>query len=138
MAEEASPLFDASPEEVWTLLEVGQIYYLRREFDKAEKVFRGALVLSPGNGDLYAALGAALHVQKKHEEALECYEKALKVCPSESCSKANRGELLLLAGKTEEALKELKETIEQQGDGHPLSERAKVLLNIAEAQQATS
>ena len=51
-------LIQASGEEVQALLEVGQIYYLRGEYAKAEKVFRGALVLSPGNGDLYAALAA--------------------------------------------------------------------------------
>lgn len=123
---------DASREEVVALLEVGQIYYLRGEYEKAEKVFQGALVMQPGDGDLLAALGATYHVQKKYELALACYEAALKACPSESCSKANRGELLLLMGHKEEAIRELKATIEQHGADHPLGERAAALLNLAQ------
>ncbi len=127
-----TPLIQASGEEVQALLEVGQIYYLRGEYDKAEKVFRGALVLSPGNGDLLAAAGAACHVQKKHDEALALYEKALDACPSESCAKSNRAELLLLAGKKEEAIAELKATVEQAGLGNMVGDRAEALLKLAE------
>jgi len=134
---ESNLKIDASPEEVQVLFEAGQIYYLRNQFQKAEKVFRGALVMSPGHGDLLAALGAALHVQQKYEEALSCYDAALKACPSEQCSKANRGELLLLTGEREEAIKELKASIEEFGDGNPLTERAKALLQIAETAEST-
>lgn len=127
-----APLIQASPEEMQVLLEVGQIYYLRGEYENAEKVFRGALVLSPGNGDLFAAAGAACHVQKKHDEALAFYEKALDACPAESCAKSNRAELMLLAGNKEEAIAELKATIEQAGLGNTLGDRAQALLKIAE------
>ncbi len=124
--------FEVSPEELQVLLEVAQIYYLRGEHPKAQKVLEGALVLSPEHGDLLAALGATFHVQGMHDEALDCYNRALKVCPSESCSKANRGELLLLAGEREEAITELKASIEAVGDGNALSDRAKALLRVAE------
>ena len=133
MTEDALLAFEASAEEVQALLEVGQVYYLRGEYGKAEKVFRGVLHLSPGNGDIHAALGATYHVQGKTDLALECYEQALQACPSESCAKANRGELMLLGGDRDAAVRELKDTIEREGEDSPLGERAAALLKVAEA-----
>jgi len=112
------------------MCEVGQVYYLRGEYGKAEKVFRGALVLSPGNGDLFSAIGAALQAQGKHDEATAMYEQALNSCPSEPSAKVNRGEIFLKQGDLEAAERELVAAIELDGDQTYISQRARVLLQL--------
>jgi tetratricopeptide (TPR) repeat protein len=47
--------------------------------DVAEMLFSQSLAEDPKNLHLYNRLGIALRRQQKHQEALECYQKALKV-----------------------------------------------------------
>jgi tetratricopeptide (TPR) repeat protein len=120
-----------SPEEVQVLTEVGQVYYLRGDYQKAERVFRGVLVMSPGSGDVYSAIGASLHAQGKPDEAIAYYEKALNACPNEPSAKINRAELFLAKGDREAAIKELNAAIELDAGQSFASERAKALLELA-------
>ena len=130
----------ASYDEILVFMEVSQIYYMRRQYEEAEKVLRGALVLSPGNADLYACLGAVCHVQGKIDQAKEYYTLAIKTCPSEECSQSNLGELLLAEGKTEEAIEQLTKALELADPSDPIAERAAALLQIAQtvAQEKTN
>lgn len=132
MSEE--PLFHVqySPEEIQVLTEVGQVYYLRGDYEKAERVFRGALVMSPGNGDLYSAIGASLHAQGNSEGAIVYYEKAQKACPNEPSSKLNRAELMLARGEHEIAVKEISAAIELDNGHTFVTERGKALLQLAQ------
>ena len=47
----------------------------------AEEFINKAIVEQPGNVNLYNRLGIALRRQKKYEEALDCYQKALDLAP---------------------------------------------------------
>lgn len=133
MSEQEARLYiEISLEEVQLLCEVGQVYYLRGEYAKAEKVFRGALVLSPGNGDLYSAVGAALQAQGRQDEAIAMFEQALNACPSEPSAKVNRGELFMKMGELDAAQRELNAAIELDGGQTYISERARVLLQLIE------
>jgi len=123
----------ASTEEVLVLIEASMLLYTRCEFEKAEKILQGALVLSPGNADIYSCLGAVYHVQNRLDEASDCYDRALKGCPSEECARSNRAGVLMLRGKAEEAIEELKRVIEQGDPENPIVERSRELLKVAEA-----
>ncbi|MEW6364542.1 MAG: tetratricopeptide repeat protein [Acidobacteriota bacterium] len=123
----------ASPEEVLVLMEASMLFYARCEYEKAEKVLRGALVMSPGNSDIYACLGALYHAQDRLDEAYECYEQALKGCPSEECARSNRATLLMQRGKAEDAIQELKRVIQEHDPSNPVVERSKELLKVAES-----
>jgi tetratricopeptide (TPR) repeat protein len=118
-------------------MEVSQIYYLRGEYQKAEKVLRGALVMSPENPDLYACLGATCQAQGKNEEAVKYYQQAIKSCPSEQCSHSNLGEMLLIEGKIDEAIEEFTKALDLLDPSDPVAERASALLQIAKVTQET-
>lgn len=121
----------ASPEEVQVLLEAAQVYYARGEYLKAEKIFRGALVLSPGSAEILSAIGSALQAQDKDEEALEYYEAALGDCPHDLASKMNRAELWLRAGQTDKAIAELESVLDMIHPDNIVAERANLLLEAA-------
>jgi len=118
-------------EQVLVLMEVGQLYYMRGELDKAEKVLRGALTLGRDNADVYGSLGAVVHAQGRTEEALGYYQLALQGCPSETCARSNMAQLMILGGNPKQAVEELEKSIEGKDLDDPAVKRASALLQIA-------
>jgi len=125
-----------SLEEVLLFMDISQLYYSRGEYEKAEKVLRGALVLSPEDPDVYACLGAVCQVQGRWDEARDYYLHSLKGCPSEKCARSNLAHLLLMDGMTGEAEQELRQVLDDIDSGHPMKERAAALLQIVQAVDA--
>ncbi len=60
---------------------LGNIYALRRDFARAEKLFRMAVEFEPRLASLHTRLAKLCLLQKKEKEALEVYEKAAAVPP---------------------------------------------------------
>ena len=65
--------------EIEVLLEVGQTYLLNKEYDRAIKKFSEALRINPHDPELYYYLGLAYEGAERHKEAIEMYEKTLKL-----------------------------------------------------------
>ncbi len=65
--------------EIEVLLEVGQTYLLNKEYDRAIKKFSEALRINPHDPELYYYLGLAYEGAERHQEAIEMYEKTLKL-----------------------------------------------------------
>lgn len=65
--------------EIEVLLEVGQTYLLNKEYDGAIKKFSEALRINPHDPELYYYLGLAYEGAEKFPEAIEMYEKTLKL-----------------------------------------------------------
>jgi tetratricopeptide (TPR) repeat protein len=126
----------ASPEEMLVLLEAAQVYYARGEYAKAEKVFLGALVLSPDNAEVLSAIGSCLQAQGKLDEALEYYEASLSDCPHDLGAMLGRAELLLGMGKTDRAIEELESLLAQIYPDNIVAERAEALMQAAKEMQA--
>ena len=70
----------------------------------AEVLLTQSLEEDPKNIQLYNRLGIALRQQDKHQEALDCYHKALKVDPNSERIYYNLGILYYDLGEKEKSL----------------------------------
>lgn len=65
--------------EIEVLLELGQSYLLNKEYDDAIKKFSEALKINPHDPELYYYLGLAYEGSNKIKEAVDMYEKTLRL-----------------------------------------------------------
>jgi Flp pilus assembly protein TadD len=65
--------------EIEVLLEVGQSYLINKEYENAIKKFSEALRINPHDPELYYYLGLALEGAEKYVDAVDAYEKTLKL-----------------------------------------------------------
>lgn len=78
--------------------EMARVAYLkfkRKEYDKAETMFKGLAVIDHTNWYYRAALGAVYQKQKKYTEAISEYSIALELKSDEVSCLVNRGECYL-------------------------------------------
>ncbi|RLF48763.1 MAG: hypothetical protein DRN20_03865, partial [Thermoplasmata archaeon] len=69
------------PENSTALMNMGEICYARKEFEKAEKFFRDAVRIEPTSKRALGGLADSLYKLKKYDDALEVYMKILDVDP---------------------------------------------------------
>lgn len=125
---------DAAPEDISVLVAAAQEYYRQGEQLKAEKVFRGAYVLSKGSPEILRFIGATLHAQMRIDEALELYDQALVHLPDDPQLLYNKGELLVLSGESDSAIVLLKQvSAATQADTamKELHQRADTMMTVA-------
>lgn len=65
--------------EIEVLLEVGESYLINKEYENAIKKFSEALRINPHDPELYYYLGLAYEGAEKFEDAINMYEKTLKL-----------------------------------------------------------
>lgn len=70
----------------------------------AEDLFNRSIQDQPTNVHLYNRLGIALRRQKKHQEALKCYQTALDLAPASEKIYFNLGILYFDLGNKDKAL----------------------------------
>lgn len=119
-------------EDLYILAEVGQIYYVRGETEKAEKVFRGALVLAPEDPTLKYLYGTVCSALKRYDEALACYEVALNKNPKASPVLLNKAQALLSLDRKAEAIQIFKSLIEGEEATPAVRKNAEAMLKFAE------
>ena len=61
------------------LYRIGDIYLLKKEFDRAAEWYRRALEVTPGKAYLYAKLGRTLMIAEKTDEALKALETVIQL-----------------------------------------------------------
>ena len=83
---------------------IGSIYLLRQQWQKAQKYLVNAVRLNPLNPEAHYNLGTALHQQGKLEEAIASYQEALAIRPSYPEAYGNLGVIFYQQGKLEEAI----------------------------------
>lgn len=68
------------------------------DHQEAVNVFQGLVELTPDEGSVHAALGAALQEQGKTDEAIAAYDEAIRLEAFAPLARVNRGELLCKRG----------------------------------------
>lgn len=61
--------------------ELGRIFFLKREYSKAQAPFKKALDANPENADIYGMLGQMFYGMDLYEDAADSLEKALAMSP---------------------------------------------------------
>ncbi len=83
----------------------------------AEEHLRRALAADPGYADAYCNLGNLLRERDRPIEAVECYQQAIALCPSQAADAWNNlGVTLSILGRHQEALTALVRAVETRPD----------------------
>lgn len=71
----------------------------------AERAYRAALAIAPGDPAVTHNLGVTIAAQGRHRDATSCFEAALRADPTYASAHYNRAVALLRLGDTQEAIK---------------------------------
>jgi Flp pilus assembly protein TadD len=124
-------LYALSHEELYDIADQGQRFMDNDRLDEAEKLFDGLTALDPYNADFHAALGAVFQQQRRRDEALREYDRAIQLHHGHAAARTNRAELSIEDGHLESALADLTALIEADPEGEqPHSARARGLAQV--------
>jgi len=102
-----------------------QVYEIIEDYTNAEFFYIKAIKMDPNYGEYYNDLANLIAVIPGREmEALECYQTAIKLCPSYYEAHINRSLLLHRLGEVEKAIKDCKRAL----DIAPSEMRASLIL----------
>ena len=111
---------------------IGDAYLDVGHAEEAERIFKDSIESNPGDVHLYNRLGIAFRRQRKFEEAIINYQKALEIDPREENLHYNLARARLSAGDRPGALESLRHALEIEPD---FKEAASLLKKVKAAQQ---
>lgn len=110
------------------IAQIGCELAARGRLNDARIIFEGLVAGNPKDTAAQAALGAVYERLGRRQEALECFDTAIEVCPANVIALAHRGELRLRAGDAG-GVEDLARAVEVDAKGvSAAGRRARVLL----------
>jgi thioredoxin-like negative regulator of GroEL len=94
-----------------TGLIMADIYVTKKEYDKAEAIYRHNLENFPDDPSIRLKLAEVLSWNKKYDQSLEQYSILLEKHPDDIQLRRKYAEVLMWSGKRDEAIKQLQKTI---------------------------
>jgi tetratricopeptide (TPR) repeat protein len=73
---------ELDPGSFWIAANFGSLYYLMRDFERAETQYRRAIAIEPQHADAYSWLAHDLVVQDRGKEAIAAWEEAARRDPN--------------------------------------------------------
>ncbi len=101
-----------------TTVNQGGLRLARGDLDGAEKLYRDAIVIDPGNATAHANLGYLFALRGRHEEAIDEAERAIALDPSRSAPWAHMGMSQIAMGSVEDGLSSLSRAIRLDPENH--------------------
>lgn len=95
---------------------LGYVYHLQNNIDKAAHHYREALRINPQDADSHNNLGVILRDRNNLDEAVEHFRKTVEINPSFAPAYYNLGRVLRSQGKFDEAIKYLNINLQLQPD----------------------
>lgn len=86
---------------------------------EALRLAEAAVALDPQFGPAYGALGEALFRARRHAEAIEAIETAVRLAPNDSLMRAHYGRLLGFVGKPEDGAEQARQALRMSPDSPP-------------------
>jgi tetratricopeptide (TPR) repeat protein len=103
---------EADPSDAGPHIYMGGVFLKSGKVGEAEEAFRRATQCEKGCIDeAYFGLGQALRTQDRHEEAADCYRKALEIDPKYATAAIAWGEALLASERLDDALDVFKQAL---------------------------
>jgi tetratricopeptide (TPR) repeat protein len=100
---------DAEAIKAKSLLHLGRLYTRAGEADRGEKVFRKCIENYPIVGNAYGELGELLMKQEKIQEAMEMFQRSIKLRSGDRKAYLGLAKALAVTGRIQEAAKILEE-----------------------------
>ncbi|GAC1655294.1 MAG: hypothetical protein NVS4B12_27680 [Ktedonobacteraceae bacterium] len=98
------PPFSTTDQSRVAWLEVGTLFFERKEYEEALDAYRQALFLDPNNAHAYVGRSRSFHALKRYQEALVASEQALRLDPNNTSAYTGKGDALYNLKRYEEAL----------------------------------
>lgn len=89
------------------------LFAMRKEYGKAESIYRELLQASPENQAIQLRLAEVLSWTKRYAESLKLYEKLVVAAPQDVQLRRRYAQTLSWAGKTQEAIREFRRSLGQ-------------------------
>lgn len=119
------------PEQMAALLLLGHAYLENGRNREARDIFEGIQMLDPENPYAPAVLGSICQREKKYEEAIAYYDRALSLYSNDAYTLTNRGECHLNLSKFKEAALDFEASIALDPEQkHPAANRARFLAGL--------
>ncbi len=83
-----------NPQNTETWLELGKLYFLNSQFDKAVKCYQKLIENDPRNASAYYNMAVALLAQQRTEEAKEAFQKVLEIDPNNKSAQEELSKLV--------------------------------------------
>jgi tetratricopeptide (TPR) repeat protein len=114
--EEAKAILDAiAPDQLSgedRLLQA-DLFAMRKEYGKAESLYRELLQASPDNQAIQLRLAEVLSWTKRYAESIKLYEKLVVASPNDVQLRRRYAQTLSWAGKTQDAIREFRRSLGQ-------------------------
>ena len=108
--------FQADPQDLETVIGLGNYYYDHSDFPMAEMFYKKALEIDPHDVDVMVDLGTVLFFMQREEEALRAYQNALEIDPKHKNALFNMGVMKQAQGDREGAVEWWRKFVEVAGD----------------------
>ena len=109
-----------APDDVQTMVTLGQIYLQQRQADRAAEVFKEAAAYTPGNRMIYSFLAEALHAAGRDAEAEEPQRKLLELDPRALDARLGLAKALAEKGDHRGAVELLRQAPKEVAESHEL------------------
>jgi len=106
---ECIKVFD--PSNIWLLMTLIDIYDNKKKYKKVEELCREAIAIEDQVANVHLTLGVSLGEQKKHEEALQCFNKAISLKSNYWGAYIGKTSCLIFLGLYDECIKIGSDTI---------------------------
>ncbi len=113
-------LLEDIPDNPALIERIGYCYALQDKWDKAEKYYKQASTLSPGNSEILNNYGCILQKQNRWEEALPCFADAFQIAPNNFNALSNLALTLNHCGHPADALKYYEHALQLQPRNHSI------------------
>jgi tetratricopeptide (TPR) repeat protein len=110
------------------LLALSGFYFSTEQGAEATRIATQAVKLAPELAEAHQALGLALHISLRLDDATAEYKRALELDPKSTGARRSLADLNRAAGKTEEALALYRQQLEAQPNDKPA--RAGIVLSL--------
>lgn len=93
------------PTNIWLLMNLIDVYSNKKDYKKVEELCREAIVVDDSVSNIHYELGSSLEEQRKYEEALACFERAIKLKWNDWHSYSSKSGCLIFLGRYDECIK---------------------------------
>lgn len=97
-------------EKIWSNL--GNLYGLRKEFDKSLDAYSHAIEYNPNNASTYLNRAITLSMMGRQQEAMSDYDKSIEIAPDVALTYKNRAYTLLQLGQFEQSISDYEKAME--------------------------
>jgi tetratricopeptide (TPR) repeat protein len=93
------------PTNIWLLMTLIDVYGNKKDYRKVEELCREAIIVDDSVSNIYYELGSSLEEQRKYEDALDSFEKSIKLKWNDWYSHIRKSACQIFLGRYDECIK---------------------------------